>query len=112
MRVRDSIIVCALVVFAPKSVLFENLFNPVFDICRILTVAKTGCLTPYAYQQVVQAVAMILEEFRPKGDASPKPVGDFAHLPVASYAFARDFLSQLKKSDAKRADAENRSRGT
>jgi hypothetical protein len=59
----------------------------------------------------VQAVNTVLEAFRPKGNVSAKPVGDFAHLPVASYdtigqAFAQDFLQQLKKPDDKRTDAE------
>lgn len=68
----------------------------------------TGCedwvLDPFAYDQAVHAVTAILEEFKPKGDASAKPVGDYRHLPVASLesigkGFAEDFLKNLKKRD-------------
>jgi len=66
---------------------------------------------PYAYDQAVKAVNTILEAFRPKGDVSAKPVGDFAHLPTASLdflgkGFAQDFLAQLKKTNDHRPDGE------
>ena len=68
-------------------------------------------MDPYAYDQAVKAVNTILEAFRPMGDVSAKPVGDFATLPIASWesigqAFAQDFLQQLKKPNDQRADAE------
>ena len=66
---------------------------------------------PYAYDQAVKAVNTILEAFRPKGDVSAKPVGDYRHLPRASVdflgkGFAQDFLQQLKKPTEQRYDAE------
>ena len=65
----------------------------------------------YAYDQAVKAVNTILDAFRPKGDVSAKPVGDFRHLPRASVeflgkGFAQDFLQQLKKPNDERAEAE------
>jgi hypothetical protein len=58
---------------------------------RALAVNKwnfEGCddwvLDPYAYDQAIKAVSTILEAFRPKGNVSAKPVGDFARMPIAS----------------------------
>ena len=66
---------------------------------------------PYAYDQAVKGVTTILESFRPLGDVSAKPVGDFVHLPTATLdflgkGFAQDVLSQLKKSSDERSDGE------
>ena len=65
----------------------------------------------YAYDQAVKSVNTVLEAFRPLGDVSANPVGDFRHLPRASVdflgkGFAQDFLQQLKKPNEQRADAE------
>jgi hypothetical protein len=73
--------------------------------------AEDWVMDPYAYDQVVKAVNAILEAFRPMGDVSAKPVGDFAHLPLATLeflgkGFAQEFLQQLKKPNDQRADVE------
>ena len=73
--------------------------------------AEDWMMDPYAYDQAVKAANTILQAFRPIGDVSAQPVGDFARLPLASLeflgkAFAQDFLAQLKKPDAKKTDAE------
>jgi len=73
--------------------------------------AEDWMMDPYAYDQAVKAANTILEAFRPMGDVSAKPVGDFARLPRASLEslgkeFALDFLQQLKKPNEQRSDAE------
>jgi len=74
-----------------------------------------GCedwvLDPYSYDQVVSAINVVLEAFRPSGAIPDTPPPNWNHLPASAYkklgeGFALDLLAKLSAPDEKRADAE------
>jgi len=74
-----------------------------------------GCedwvLDPYAFDQVVSAINVVLEAFRPRGAIPETPPANWNHLPASAHkklgeGFALDLLAKLSAPDEKRADAE------
>jgi hypothetical protein len=74
-----------------------------------------GCedwiVDPYAYDQVVAAINVVLEAFRPHGAVPDSPPPNWNRLPASAFlklgeGFALDLLRNLASPDEKRPDAE------
>lgn len=85
---------------------------------RALAVSQwefNGCedwvLDPYAYNQALSALNVVLEAFRPSAAIPDAPPPNWNHLPASAFkdlgkGFALDLLAKLTAPDEKRPDAE------